>query len=200
MAKAKKRGNRRAENLAAYAGRKANKSALGKRATKAAAANAKAGHNSGEVPDEVIQRHWASIDTAEATWRRDRDRATSSAGVLRNRYKVAKSDGVDIDAMKKAREISERSVAEAASEHRNVGRYLRLRGAPIADRQLRLFSFLDDGVAPALEPMLAGEQAGREGASADGNPHKPGSEAFDLYHRGWLAGQATLGDEFQRTQ
>src|SRR5712664_2140450 len=119
---------KRADNHSDFAGPDANKEAIETLSKAAKKANAKAGHNSGTVPEETIANHITLIKAAEAEWREFRDQATVAMGVLRNRFKTAKHDGVDIDSLKLAFRIAERVTGEVVSEQRNVGRYLRIMG------------------------------------------------------------------------
>jgi hypothetical protein len=192
---AKRRSNRRAENHADFAGPDATKEAIEKLAKSAKDANSKAGHNSGEVPDETIARHVDLIKASEIEWREARDKAAELQGVLRNRYKVAKGDGVDIDSLKLAFRIAERSSGEVIEEQRNLGRYLKIMGCPLG-HQWSLFEEPDaDGAKP--DATARGEQAGREGADRDSNPYSPGTPDWFAFNNGWQAGQdsiaATLG-------
>jgi hypothetical protein len=187
---AKRKSNRRAENHADFAGADADKEAIERLAKSAADKNAKAGHNSGEVPDETIARHVDLIKASEIEWREARDKAAELQGVLRNRYKVAKGDGVDIDSLKLAFRIAERASGEVIEEQRNVGRYLKIMGSPLG-HQWSLFDEPDaDGAKP--DATARGEQAGREGADRDSNPYSPGSADWFAFNNGWQAGQDTI--------
>lgn len=190
-----KRSNRRAENHADFAGPNAADQAVEVLSRNAKKANAKAGHNSGEVPDETVANHVNLIKAAEIEWREARDKAAELQGVLRNRYKVAKGDGVDIDSLKLAFRIAERASGEVISEQRNLGRYLRIMGSPLG-HQWSLFEEPDaDGAT--LDATARGEQAGREGADRDSNPYTPGSPDWFAFNNAWQTGQdaiaATLG-------
>ena len=88
----------RATNQSDFAGPDAEKEAIEQLANAAKKANAK-GKNTGEVADETVGMHINLIKAAEVEWRELRDKASTAQGVLRNRYKVAKQDGVDVIAM-----------------------------------------------------------------------------------------------------
>lgn len=155
---------------------------------------AKPAKNAGPVSDETIGMHIGLIKDAEAKWRKLRDEATQAQGVLRNRYKVAKNDGVDVDSLKLAFRIAERVSGEVISEQRNVGRYLRIMGAPIGT-QWSLFDDVDDGdtgAGPKVDPNLQGQHAGRNGEPAENNPFTPGTEPFTEWAAGWVNGQEML--------
>lgn len=185
---ARKKSNRRAENHSDFAGPDAEKEAIERLAKSATAANTKAGHNSGEVPDETIARHVDLIKASEIEWREARDKAAELQGVLRNRYKVAKGDGVDIDSLKLAFRIAERASGEVVSEQRNVGRYLRIMGSPLGT-QWSLFEDPDQpesGKVPAagMDAELQGQHAWRNNEPISNNPFTPGTENFVAWEQG----------------
>lgn len=158
-----------------------------------AAKGKKAAKNAGPVSDETIGMHIGLIKDAEAKWRKLRDEATQAQGVLRNRYKVAKNDGVDVDSLKLAFRIAERVSGEVISEQRAVGRYLRIMGAPIGT-QWSLFDEveIEGGDGPKVDPNLQGQHAGRNGEPAENNPFTPGTEPFTEWAAGWVNGQEML--------
>lgn len=186
---------KRADNLADFAGPKADTAKLKSREQAAKTENAKAGHNSGEVPAELIAHHAGIIIADRKRWMKKRDEAADAKALLGNRYKAAKESGVDTDALKTAIELGERSTAEVVAETRNLARYLKILESPLADKQLSLFSLINDAAGPApLEPLLQGEHAGKNGESIDSCSHKPGSAEFEMWNEGWRKGQASLAD------
>lgn len=191
MAKGKGRGRGlRAEHAADFAGTDANKEAIETLAKNAAKENAKA--NKGEVSDETVGMHINLIKAAEIEWRKLRDQATTAQGVLRNRYKVAKQDGVDVDSLKMAFRIAERATGEVISEQRNLARYLKIMGSPLG-YQWSLFEEESDGEGgPKVDPNLQGQHAGRNGEPAENNPFTPGTEPFTEWAAGWVNGQEML--------
>lgn len=192
---AKRRTNRRAENHADFVGDDAEREAIDRLAKSAAAANEKAGKNTGEISDEAAGRHILLVEAAETEWQEARDKAVELQGVYRNRLKVAKSDGMDIDALKLAFKIKRRQMGEVISEQRGIARYLQLMGCPLG-HQWSLFEEPDSDGAK-LDATARGEQAGREGADRSNNPYQPGSADWFAYNNGWQTGQdaiaATLG-------
>ena len=194
MAKRKTK-SRREENVADFAGPDAEQEAIEKLSSAAAAANKKtAGKNVGEASDETVGMHVNLIKAAEVEWRELRDKASQAQGVLRNRYKVAKGDGVDVDSLKLAFRIAERATGEVVSEQRNVGRYLRIMGSPLGT-QWSLFDS-DEGEGegrPKVDPSLQGQHAGRNGEPAENNPFTPGTAQFTDWAAGWVNGQEMLG-------
>lgn len=187
---ARRKSNRRAENHADFAGPDAEREAIERLAKSAAAANEKAGKNTGEISDEAAGRHILLIEAAETEWQEARDKAAELQGVYRNRLKVAKSDGMDIDALKLAFKIKRRQTGEVISEQRGIARYLQLMGCPLG-HQWSLFEEPDaDGAK--LDATARGEQAGREGADRDSNPYNPGTPDWFAFNNGWQAGQDTI--------
>lgn len=195
---ARKPKNRREENLSDFAGPNADQAAIETLAAAAAEANkkAKAGHNSGEVPEETIANHINLIKAAEIEWRELRDKAAQAQGVLRNRYKVAKGDGVDVDSLKLAFRINERASGEVISEQRNIATYLKIMGSPLG-HQWSLFEG-DDENGAKLDATAQGEQAGREGADRSNNPFSPGSDDWFAYNNGWQKEQDKLAEGLGR--
>jgi hypothetical protein len=194
---ARKPKNRREENLSDFAGPNADQEAIETLANAAAAANKKTkGKNVGDASDETVGMHVNLIKAAEIEWRALRDQASQAQGVLRNRYKVAKGDGVDVDSLKLAFRISERSTGEVVSEQRNVGRYLRIMGSPLGT-QWSLFDEPDaDGAS--LDATARGEQDGKEGLDRASNPYAPGSSDWFAYNNAWQMAQDKLAEGLGR--
>lgn len=180
----------RAEHLADFAGPDANQEAIETLAAAAVKENAK--KNPGPVSDETVLMHANLIRAAKAEWQEARDEATKRQGVLRNRWKVAKNDGVDTDSLKDALTFMEQSTSEVVSGQRNVGRYLRIMGSPLGT-QWSLFedSVTEDG-RPKVDSNLQGQHAGRNGEPAENNPFTPGSDDFQAWADGWVVGQNML--------
>lgn len=191
-----KRTNKRAVNHADFAGADAEQEAIEKLAKSAAAANAKAGTNTGEISDEAAGRHILLIEASEKEWQEARDKAAELQGVYRNRLKVAKSDGMDVDALRLAFRIKRRQTGEVISEQRSVGRYLQLMGSPLGF-QWSLFEQPDaDGAK--LDATARGEQAGREGVDRDSNPYDPGTPDWFAFNNGWATGQDAIAQTIGR--
>lgn len=190
---ARKPRNRREENLSDFAGPNADQAAIETLANAAAASNKKAkGKNVGEASDESVGMHVNLIKAAEIEWRELRDKAAQAQGVLRNRYKVAKGDGVDVDSLKLAFRIAERSSGEVVSEQRNVGRYLRIMGSPLGT-QWSLFEGVEGETAgedgkpaakPGFDAELQGQHAWANNEPISNNPFTPGTEEFVAWETG----------------
>lgn len=188
---ARKPKNRREENLNDFAGPNADQEAIETLANAAAAANKKAkGKNVGEASDETVGMHVNLIKAAEIEWRELRDKAAQAQGVLRNRYKVAKGDGVDVDSLKLAFRIAERSSGEVVSEQRNIGRYLRIMGSPLGTQ----WSLFDDegesdadgkpSTKPGFDAELQGQHAWANNEPISNNPFTPGTDDFVAWETG----------------
>lgn len=185
---------RRAENHSDFAGPDANKEAIETLARAAAKKNK--GGNAGPVSDEQILRHIELIQGAELEYDEARDATATKSGILRNRYKVAKSDGVDIESLKLALKLAKRSAGEVVTEHRNVGRIIRLMNLPIG-HQFELFSVPADeqeanGKSTAMDAELQGQHAYSNGEPLTNNPFHPAeaTERYNEWRSGWLNAQA----------
>jgi hypothetical protein len=191
----KSRAAQRATAHADFAGPDAEKEAIESLSKAAAKANAKAGHNSGEVPDEVVQRHITLVEAAHKEWQEKRDEAATAQGIYRNRLKVAKNDGVNKDDLIEAFKVKGITSGEYVSSRRNVGRYLRLMGAAVAEPKggQGVFDFLDaqpDGSQPvAMEAELQGQHAYSNSEPLTNNPFKPGTQEHVDWAHGWAQAQ-----------
>lgn len=153
-----------------------------------------AGHNSGVVPDEVYDRHLKKIDLTAKALDKAKEVYDQARGVHRSAFKAAKDDGVNIDAVRLARKLDKLDLGVVATDYSDTGRVLRLMKSPLAE-QLNLFA---DVAPPApVNPVLAGEHAGKNNAPSDENPYSPGSEPFQMWHDGWLRGQTSIAQEMQ---
>lgn len=193
------RTNRAAEH-ADFAGPDADKANIERLAAAAQEANAKTGHNGGEPLDEVIKRNadaievaLIEIDTAMRTVQ------TARAG-LAAAQKTAKTDlgskeWVDsvVAAVKLKRQAAKGGASSIVSEHRQMGRVLRLLDTPLGS-QYNLFAMPDaeeikaDPVKSEAEATTAGEAAGRAGAPIDHCPHTPGTALAFGWRNGWQVG------------
>jgi hypothetical protein len=153
---------------------------------------AKAGHNSGEVADEIILRWNSKIEVAANAAQRAKDAHDSAKGRLQSIYKAAKDDGVDIDALKEVRKMDKGDHAEVELRYRNTGRYLRVLESKLAV-QFELFPEVKQSAA--VGAWLAGSRAGKAGEPVENNPHTVGSAPFEEYDQGWRHGQQLLAKE-----
>lgn len=204
-----KRTNRRATAHADFAGPDAAKEAIEKLAKSASEANAKAGHNSGEVPDETLQLHVSLIKAAKLELAELLKDVAAKRGVLGNRKKVAKKDGCDVEAIMLGLKLEERVATGGSSpivsEHRQVGRVLKILDCPLYT-QFKLFDLDAEQHTETKseedlikEATLAGEHAGLNGEPKENNPHRnaPGSPKWFGWNNGWQVGADKLTDSFK---
>ncbi len=189
-----KRKNQRATGHSDFAGPDAEKDAIEKLAEAARKQNAKGGSNSG-VPDEVLDRNLTLIEAAQVELDEKVKEVDELRGVLRNRYKVAKKDGCDNDAIRLYLKLKKRTTGEIVTEHRAVGRILRLRQDPLGT-QWNLFAVADEeGGEPSktvtLDAELAGNAAWRNNEPESNNPWQPGTENHVLWQTGFRDAMAT---------
>jgi hypothetical protein len=137
---------------------------------------------------DLIKAKLAQIDAAREVVRK-------RTGELRTLKKSAEADGLDNLALKEAMLIEEKPVGETIQHQRNVGRYLRIMDVPIGT-QWNMFEEKSD--EDSLDIFAQGEQAGREGVSADQNPGIPGSTKFERWAEGWEKGQQFLREKIGR--
>lgn len=161
-----------------------------------AAKGKKVAKNAGPVSDETVQMHVNLIREAKENWKKARDAATQAQGVLRNRRKVAKTDGVDMDALDDAFAIEAAGTGPTMSKQRNVGRYLRIMNVEVG-HQWTLFDNVDDEAVQQLDATAAGEQAGVNGEPKENNPHTNGTELWFQWNNGWQVGADKLTDSFR---
>lgn len=201
--------NKRAENLADFAGPDADHENIEKLAKAAAESNSKIGHNSGEPSDEVLKRNadaievaWVEIDAAM----RIVQAARAGLAVARKNAKTdfgAKSwvDSVEA-AIKLKRAADKGGSSEIVSEHRQIGRALRVMGCALGT-QFNLFASPADDVAPKdektieAEATLAGEHAGLNGEPKENNPHQAGTPQWFGWNNGHTIGVDKLADGFR---
>jgi hypothetical protein len=139
------------------------------------------GHNGapGGVPDEVYERWLPKIALAENALRNARSR-------LGNLYQQAEKDGCNRAAIKSARRKMVRDTGAVIVDAKAEAQVLRILQSPL-QLQFNLFGGIVE--TKPVNPYLAGQQAGRNAEPIDNNPHKPGTEDFDLWRQGWHSGQ-----------
>jgi hypothetical protein len=154
------------------------------------------GHNS-NVPDEVYERWLKKIDTADNAYQRAKKTSDARKAELAAMFAGAKDDGVNIDAVKGARQDHKRDHLEVVAEYHDKVRVLRLMKSPLV-MQLGLFGSVER--APDVQARLDGMHAGRQGASIEDNPHSPGTAYFIEWRAGWNDGQDENRKSFGDTQ
>lgn len=207
---AKKPRGRRAEDVADFADQNADKEAIEKLAESARAANAKTSHNSGEISDEDLLHHSNLIEAAQLEIDQMAIEMGKKRGVLGSRKKAAKKANVDVDALMLAIKLKKRAnvggMGAIVTEHRTVGRLLRLWDHPLGT-QFSLFptDAPGEGEAPAAkteeaiiaEATLEGEQAGLNGEPKANNPHQAGTPKWFGWNNGFQIGADKLTDSFR---
>lgn len=200
----KPRKPRTAPNLEQFAGPDADTETIERLSAAAAAANGKPGHNSGEPPDEVVNRNFDAIEVALA----EIDAAGRIMQKARAELKAARSTAKTdcgskawvesiVAAVKLKRQAEKGGTGELVTEHRQIGRILRLKGVPLGT-QYNLFAVPEtDKDGAKVDATAEGEHAGREGVPREDNKYTPGSPDWFAWNNGWQAGQdaiaATLG-------
>lgn len=193
------RTNRTADH-ADFSGPDADKANIERLAAAAKEANAKAGHNSGEPLDEVIKRNADAIEVALIEIDTAMRTVQAARAGLAAAQKTAKTDLGSKEwvesvkaAVKLKRAAAKGGTSSIVSEHRQMGRVLRLLDTPLGV-QFNLFAMPTDEeikadpVKSEAEATLAGEKAGREGQPMDNCPHTPGSAEAFAWRNAWQRG------------
>lgn len=201
----------RATNHGDFAGPDADKDNLDRLAAAAAEENAKrAGHNGGEPLDEVIRRNANAIEVCLIeidTALRVVQKARADLGAARKTAKtdMGSKEWVDavVSSVKLKRQAAKGGASSIVSEHRMMGRVLRLLDTPLGV-QYNLFAMPTEAEVKAdpvkleAEATMAGEAAGRSGQPVDNCPHNPGTpEAFG-WRNGWQVGVDAVTTEMSR--
>ncbi len=164
--------------------RKANKAAK--------SAKAKAGHNSGEVPDEVYDRHLEVINVREIEMEKAKAEYDQKRGEFRAAFKAAKDDGCNLTAIRDARAAHRSDHNTTLQNIHDTGRVLRIMKSPLHTQ----FSLFSDVQPPKItNPVLAGQAAGKRGDDRTSNPHTPGSDDFQLWDDAWFAEQSKIAQK-----
>lgn len=199
MARGKK--GQQPANLAAFSGGDHDQETIDKLNAANQAANAKAGHNSGEPPDEAIKRNANAIELALIEIHgamKIVQKARADFDVAR---KTAKTDlgskaWVDsiVAAVKLKLEAAKGGAGEIVTEHRQIGRTLRLLDDCPLGTQFELFHFadMDEPKASAMDAELQGQHAYSNGENLANNPFDPvgKTELYNDWRRGWMNAQA----------
>lgn len=139
------------------------------------------------VSPETFLEHYRHI--------RDATRAKDDASMaLARTKKAAKTDGMDMFALKLVEQLSKLDNDEAEIRLRNFTHYARFLNKPYGTQLSMFDSDLPEATAKAREEHAiweagqAGLRAGQEGHRADFNPHPPGTEKHVTWHRNWKTG------------
>lgn len=158
---------------------------------------ARKGDNSGAihaVKDEVIERHLKSIKSKLKAMDPILEELNEARGVYRNARKLAKKEGVNLDAVDIILKLENLDQGKVLVDHADAGRYLAIMDSPLAT-QLDLFQNLQAQM-PEVDALLQGRQAGGNAEPAENNPFKPGTSEFQQWAQGWAEGQDENGQRF----
>jgi uncharacterized protein (UPF0335 family) len=155
---------------------------------------ARAGHNSGEVPREVVDRWWDKIVAGQAAVERATKPLKARKADLKGIYDAAKLDGVDVEALKDAIKADADDHLEVVTRYANTGKYLRAHKSPLGE-QMNLFPL--EPIPETMRAAIAGKRGGLRGGSVDENPYTPGSEPFVAYVEHWQKGQQELHEQLR---
>lgn len=155
---------------------------------------AKADARKTNVPDEVYQRNWQAITDALIVMDAAAKALKSAKGVVQSCYSTAKSDGCNIEAMKRLRAMEKIDTDELDLDMRTVARIAGIVSSPIAETSL--MRILED--ADKVNHYTQGFAAGKAGDDLTNCPHKPGSVEFEKYEKGWRDGQAKIAEGLGR--
>lgn len=152
------------------------------------------GHNSGQVPDEVYERHLRKIDQTANAMDKAKEVYDQAKGVHQSAYKAAKEDGCNIDGIKLARKLDQQDAGAVVINYADTGRILRLMRSPLSV-QMSLF---DDIQLPKdVQAAMDGKNAGRLSAARDTNPHQQGTAEYEHWDSSWVAAQQELSPELR---
>lgn len=200
MAK-KPRKPRTAPNLGQFAGPNADQETIERLSAAAAAANGKAGHNSGEPPDEVVNRNFDAIEVALAEIDAAGRIMQKARAELKAARTTAKTDCGSkawvesiVAAVKLKRQAEKGGTGELVTEHRQIGRILRLKGVPLGT-QFNLFAVGAEEIPAALggkdgmDAELQGQHSYSNGEPLTNNPFQPGTQHHVDWTHGWTQAQ-----------
>jgi ribosome modulation factor/uncharacterized protein (UPF0335 family) len=131
--------------------------------------------------------------------RQQRRKVAEENGVLRNIYKRAKADGVDIKAAQDAIEATKRDPDEVIAEMRNKIRYMGILHVKVTAQDFESIT-TDVTQKTAREDDLwdadeKGYVGGRSGVKVDDAPYEPGTERHVHWMAAWHKGQAAIARE-----
>jgi hypothetical protein len=199
-----RRKTQAAGNLAEFKDKDHDEQVLEKLSAARAAEGPKAGHNSGDPPDEALRRNMDALELAQIEINNAQklvQKARAEFGVAKKNAKTELGSKSWVDAcvatVKIEMEANKGGMGEIITEHRQIGRLLRLRNHPLG-HQFNLFAVpAEDSDGAKIDATAQGEQAGREGVPRDDNKYSPGSADWFAWNNGWQVGQdsiaATLG-------
>lgn len=172
-----------------------------------AAAGAAVETNGGEPPDEVVERNFRAIEVALAEIDAAGRIMQKARAELSAVEKTAKTDlgskgwVMSIkEAVKLKRQADKGGTGELVTEHRQIGRALRLLGVPLGT-QFHLFAEPPEEVRAEVtvkDQELAGYHAFRNKEPRDNNEWQPGTANHVSWDTGWLKGEKDAIEEIGR--
>ena len=157
-----------------------------KRAKATAATNGATEDNvPANVTRDTVQHHAAKIFAQQAKVKEVAEELKTERSALSGLYKLAKEDGVNIDAIKAVAKMRKRDASEIRTEQRDIKRYLSVL-APNHAKQLDMFVGWGGKVS---DPDAEGFAAYKNNEPATNNPYKVGSEDAQTWHDGWKRGE-----------
>lgn len=204
---ARKPRGKRAENLGDFAGPDADKETIEKLAEAAKKANAKGGDNS-EPKDEVLDRNFDAIELAlveiDAAGR-IMQKARAGLKAVRDTAKTDLGSKAWVESVvasvKLKRQAEKGGTGELVTEHRQIGRILRLKGVPLGT-QFNLFAVAADeaagggeGKPAAMDAELQGQHAYSNNEPYGNNPFQPGTQEHQDWTNGYMAAQRATAEK-----
>lgn len=120
-------------------------------------------------------------------------------GVLRNLYKRAKSDGMNVGSMRQAIKSAKLDRDEVATDLSDQLRYMSILRVPISAEEIFDWdAAVTEQTARADDMWDAsdkGYHAGRHGVPTADSPYEPGTELFVSWLAAWREGQAAIARE-----
>lgn len=199
------RTNRTADH-ADFSGPDADKANIERLAAAAKEANAKTGHNGGEPLDEVIKRNADAIEVALIEIDTAMRTVQAARAGLAAAQKTAKTDLGSKEwvesvkaAVKLKRAAAKGGLGSIVSEHRKMGRVLRLLDTPLGV-QYNLFAVPADvdaepGKTSAMDAELQGDAAWRNNEPESNNPFQAGTENHVLWQQGFRTAMAVAANK-----
>jgi uncharacterized protein (UPF0335 family) len=106
--------------------------------------------------------------------------------------KVARKDGCDVRAIKRAIELKKRSADEVIAEHKATVEILKIMESPLGTQ----FDFFKDvEVKDVVTAEAAGYAAGKNNENFSNNPYQAGTEDHAKWSEGWHRNQRELAQQ-----
>lgn len=178
---------------------KSKKKAKAKTATKGLKGKPGVGHNSGGVSPALVKTHHEKLDGIEDRLAKTKTAYDKVKGEHRAAYAVVKQDGIDVDALKLARQLHKEDHGIVVTTYAKVGDYLAAIKSELAT-QMDLFQSLE--IQPPKDAAMAGVHAFKNKEPRSNNPYKQGTEEYVSFDNAWMAegGKVDLNDTAEHTE